>query len=321
MAHSSDWYATVAVGIAGGTLPPDTGPRAPDGLNLWPALTGVNRTSPRVEVVHAVQNAHFNGTGGHCPGCQQNYKEAAARFGRFKIVTNTKSCASRAVAWPELGGSPVPFGRSSGTRAGPNGGWAYAGLLPKIDKSTGYASGGVGGDVSGGGAEVGIGAGDPRCLTGINGTSSAYGPYCCLASCTRCGCPGGVPYGPGGKDGCCAKEIRTAGLPCSHSPPPCVEGPAPPPAPKTLLGCLFDVEADPAEQRNLRNDPAHAAVWAELEARLAARGATGPPLTSAYPLGEKNSTASKLICDIANKTGVRFPVDYFDGMVEEVAAQ
>ena len=43
---------------------------------------------------------------------------------------------------------------------------------------------------------------------------------------------------------------------------------------------------------------------------LEERGATGPPLTSAFPLGEQNSTAEKKRCDIANRTGVLLPVDY-----------
>ena len=48
MAHSSDWYRTVFEGMAGGTLPTDsngtaTGPRAPDGFNLWCVCASVQR--------------------------------------------------------------------------------------------------------------------------------------------------------------------------------------------------------------------------------------------------------------------------------------
>lgn len=49
-------YVTFVVGVAEGVLPKDTGPRPPDGHNLWDALTGKNLTSPRTEVIHAVQN-------------------------------------------------------------------------------------------------------------------------------------------------------------------------------------------------------------------------------------------------------------------------
>ena len=39
LAHSSDWYATLVEGVAGGVLPPSTGPTPPDSLNLWPAIS------------------------------------------------------------------------------------------------------------------------------------------------------------------------------------------------------------------------------------------------------------------------------------------
>ena len=63
IAHSSDWYTTLVQGVAGGNIPNNTGPRDPDGVNLWPALVE-GTTSPRTEVVHQVQNQHFsiNGT-------------------------------------------------------------------------------------------------------------------------------------------------------------------------------------------------------------------------------------------------------------------
>ena len=66
MAHSSDWYMTCVVGIAGGEPPLHaTSPRAVDGFNLWPALTGANVTSPRTEVIHAVQNQYVERTQPH----------------------------------------------------------------------------------------------------------------------------------------------------------------------------------------------------------------------------------------------------------------
>merc|ERR1719247_3606878 len=50
--HISDWWATY-LGAAGATPPADTGPRAPDAKNLWPAILSGGQ-SPRTEVVHMV---------------------------------------------------------------------------------------------------------------------------------------------------------------------------------------------------------------------------------------------------------------------------
>ena len=107
MAHSSDWYVTCLVGIAGGSVPgSETGPRAPDGFNLWPALKGENVTSPRTEVIHALQNQYFNNTGGHCQGCAPNVGVASARFGDYKITTggHCQGCA------PNVGVASARFG-------------------------------------------------------------------------------------------------------------------------------------------------------------------------------------------------------------------
>ena len=41
LAHLTDWYITVAEGIAGVNASADGGWAPPDGHNLWPALTGV----------------------------------------------------------------------------------------------------------------------------------------------------------------------------------------------------------------------------------------------------------------------------------------
>ena len=57
-------------------------------------------------------------------------------------------------------------------------------------------------------------------------------------------------------------------------------------------GCLFNLATDLNESHNLRNDPDHADLFDKLTAMLAERGATGPPLTSAFPLGEMNRTGT-----------------------------
>ena len=55
MAASADWYKTITEGIAGGTVPDNTGYRPPDALNVWGAIMD-GSAGPRTEVVHQVRN-------------------------------------------------------------------------------------------------------------------------------------------------------------------------------------------------------------------------------------------------------------------------
>ena len=50
LSHASDWYLTVIEGIAGATLPTNTGVRDIDGINLWDALQ-TGGPSPRSKVI------------------------------------------------------------------------------------------------------------------------------------------------------------------------------------------------------------------------------------------------------------------------------
>lgn len=106
MAHASDWYFTLVEGVAGGKVPANTGPRAPDGHNLWPALLDAAKGngsdwSPRNEVVHQVENQYFS------------EGVASMRLGKYKIITGKNGPGdSRTIAWPDKADAPVPLGRS-----------------------------------------------------------------------------------------------------------------------------------------------------------------------------------------------------------------
>lgn len=61
LAHACDWYSTIVQGIAGLTLPEQTGPVQLDSLNLWPALLDEKIDGPREEVViQAADPAVYN---------------------------------------------------------------------------------------------------------------------------------------------------------------------------------------------------------------------------------------------------------------------
>ena len=69
-----------------------------------------------------------------------------------------------------------------------------------------------------------------------------------------------------------------------------------------------------SELKNLRADPANSyseALFQRLVGLLQARADTGPPLASAYPLGEMNHTASNETCNIGKETGYLLPADYY----------
>lgn len=118
LAHASDWYATLVIGVAGSSLDLNaTGPRPPDSHNLWPALLNAGE-SPRVEVIHQVVNNHSIGQGIAFPG--------TIRLGKYKLFWNYPGASEppgddRIVPWPERGTAVVPFGGTNGTRN------AYAG--------------------------------------------------------------------------------------------------------------------------------------------------------------------------------------------------
>lgn len=106
LAASADWYHTVVEGMAAGRVPADTGPRAPDGFNLWPAMLSGD-PGPRNEVVHQVQNQYC------CDKTHGDSCSSSIRIGDLKLIVGNPG-ASVTFAWPELVDRPVPFGESGG---------------------------------------------------------------------------------------------------------------------------------------------------------------------------------------------------------------
>ena len=80
MAASADWYKTITEGIAGGSVPANTGYRAPDALNLWPAIMG-GGAGPRSEVVHQVNNQYSCDVTQPGGGCV-----SSMRMGEMKLI-------------------------------------------------------------------------------------------------------------------------------------------------------------------------------------------------------------------------------------------
>ena len=109
IAHASDWYTTFVEGVIGAQLPNNTGPRAPDGFNLWDAIKQ-NATSPRTEIIHGVNGSDVIPpvSPEECPGCDA----FAARFGDWKVIFGVRD-GHLAQQWPAEGAA-IPFGRSSG---------------------------------------------------------------------------------------------------------------------------------------------------------------------------------------------------------------
>ena len=123
LAHSSDWYVTLVAGLARAPeLLRNTGPRVPDGVNLWPALVS-GGASPRNSVVHQVSNRFYNATTGitTVDGVQVSKGNGdgclgtAIRIGRFKLILGDPGDRTVA-AWPPKAAAPVAFGKSGGER-------------------------------------------------------------------------------------------------------------------------------------------------------------------------------------------------------------
>lgn len=122
MAHSSDWYVTLVEGLAGGSVA-GSGARASDGLNLWPAMIS-GGPSPRREVVHGVNNSHYDAFAGisyDAHGNEVSHGECdgscgvAIRVDNYKLIIGHPG-DDRWMQFPAPNASrATPFGASGGT--------------------------------------------------------------------------------------------------------------------------------------------------------------------------------------------------------------
>lgn len=100
-------------------VPAHTGPREPDGHNLWPHLMD-GSASPRNEVI--TQGSNFVLLASDRRAVVNDYTESEGlanttviRVGNFKLIVGEPG-DNRTIAWPTPGSQPVPFGQSNGTR-------------------------------------------------------------------------------------------------------------------------------------------------------------------------------------------------------------
>ena len=113
LAHLTDWYVTIAEGIAGVNASEGGGWVPPDGHNLWPTLTGAAAVSPRTEVVHMPSSNKYNNASdcrkgpGH--GCSP-----AIRVGDLKLIVGWPG-SDNLWSYDNLQKSPTPFGQKGGT--------------------------------------------------------------------------------------------------------------------------------------------------------------------------------------------------------------
>ena len=105
LSHSSDWYATLVEGVAGGKIPAHTGPMPPDSINIWDAVISGDQPSPRTEVIHQVKNEYFS------------EKTVALQVGDLKFIKVDFGGSvgdDRVLSWPQPGNSAVPYGQTGG---------------------------------------------------------------------------------------------------------------------------------------------------------------------------------------------------------------
>eukprot|EP01060_Flectonema_neradi_P020134 TRINITY_DN27668_c0_g1_i1.p1 TRINITY_DN27668_c0_g1~~TRINITY_DN27668_c0_g1_i1.p1 ORF type:complete len:554 (+),score=113.26 TRINITY_DN27668_c0_g1_i1:49-1662(+) len=107
--HSSDLYPTIIEGIAGMTMPSNTGPMPVDGFNMWELIKqsgSPKAVSPRTEIISQVHNQYFNTS-------IKNYP-AVIRSGVWKFISGGPAGDSVVLEMPPLQPNPVPYGLTGG---------------------------------------------------------------------------------------------------------------------------------------------------------------------------------------------------------------
>lgn len=112
MAHISDFYSTIVVGIAGAPSWSlnDTGPLTCDSHNLWPAIMGQSSSNPRSEVVHypLLDSAKQGVIGNRCAGQPHMVcRDQASKTGRCVALVGCAPSMRRGrfkllLGWPGL---------------------------------------------------------------------------------------------------------------------------------------------------------------------------------------------------------------------------
>lgn len=149
MMHEADWYFTLTKGVAGLSVPADTGPLPPDSLDVWQAIT-TGSTSPRDEVVtlplsNPAVNVSAGPGGGASPCSPEKGCATSFRQGKWKIIIGDAGPAGMchlvpptktAVNFGESGGFCNFGGVAENCAAGgsaPDWGWNYNQTYPQVN--------------------------------------------------------------------------------------------------------------------------------------------------------------------------------------------
>lgn len=342
MAASADWYATITEGIAGGTLPANTGYRPPDALNVWGAILD-GSPGPRTEVVHQVENQWIcdvtQGGGGCC---------SSIRMGEMKLIIGGPG-DSRTLEIPQPC-VPGPIGYAAPC---PQQGFVTGCIFecgakfdnceacfgntsrPTLITPTAEACQQACANDKTCGAFQWIGVGDNSSTS--PGSETQH--HQCILKCPgaiqpgRTDCSLGHPYGsPGGSFVCGPKHNDSSAPP----PPPAPPGPTQQcPVPFGLSGgqleegttharaggqsgtitelkcspwCLFNLTSDIGERNDLGSNQDYQDIAQRMADRLKYHGSTGPMPAYIWPLPEWQLKTNEL-CKASVASGYVEPLD------------
>ena len=347
MAASADWYRTITEGIAGGTVPDNTGYRPPDALNLWPAIMG-GGASPRTEVVHQVENQYICDVTQPNGGCV-----SSIRMGEMKLIIGGPG-DSRTVEKPALciPAPPAP----DGYRAPCPGRGILAGCAVQCPPSTHNCQQCLGNQslpspplITATAAECQAAcAGDKACgffqwLGEANGNRSGALRHQCVFHCVGAMNPGTEQCtighdplsSPRGSWACGPKHNDSSAPP----PPPAPAPPAPTPQCPVPFGlttgkleagtdharanglegavaelackpwCLFNLTSDIGERTDLGQDPAFQGIAQKMATRLQYHASTGPMPAVIWPDPAEYKQNHNEMCAASVKSGYIQPID------------